>query len=84
MRRRCVAEEGRGILNGELVSMREAAVGGGNVDRDDECGADEYETGVWEGGGGASEKTVFKREVQEGWERMYVNTGNDKNGFGGK
>lgn len=51
-----------GILDGELVSLREPVVQGEDVASDDKGGADECRSHVLEARGGVGERDVFKRE----------------------
>lgn len=62
-RKGALNEGGGGILDGDIFSLREAVVEGGDVAASIECEADECETGVRERVCGVSErKTQQERE----------------------
>lgn len=46
------------IMGEDFVSLGDVAVDGGGVTTNDDCGNDQYETGVWEKEGSVSEKEV--------------------------
>lgn len=70
------------ILNGNFLSLREAAVEGGDVAIAEKRRVEERRTGVSEKTRAVSEKEVFKREADEGGKRMYADMGADENGSG--
>lgn len=70
-------EGARKIPDSDIFSLRKVAVDGSDVATDDEYGADECETDVWERAGG-----VNKREVDEEREGRYANGGVDGDSFG--
>lgn len=58
---KCVEGEGRKALTVSFVTLQDVFVEGVDVPVNDECGADDLEAGVPEGGGDVSETKVFKR-----------------------
>lgn len=82
-------EGGGGILGGDFFSLRKVAAEGGSAATENECGGDEFETGVVEEGVDVSKKEVLKESLGEERERMYAymasgGDGSRKETFAGK
>lgn len=61
-----------GTLGVDFVLLREVLVGGADVSGDDKCKADKFEAGLLESKEGVSKREGFKREADEGGERLYA------------